>query len=116
MITLGASLLVVVVVLAFLAVLAALGSAVVRRWDLCRKFAAVAVLAFVGAVSVCGLLVWGVLRFGAGSLGDDSASSKASMLARGIAEGMNIAAILVLMLLIATPIVIVKRRRVRKPK
>lgn len=111
MISVAAGLFVLLIAFGAIAIVAAAIAAVLRRWAIFRKLAAAIALAIAGLIPV-----WGLVFFGAMSLGDTSAESKATMLARGISEGMNAGVYATIALLLALPVWALVKRRVRKTR
>lgn len=109
MLQLAASLLVIIVAFAAVSVLAAIGAALMRNWVIFRKCALAAALAALGLIPTVGLFV-----FVARTLdGDADSASKATLLARGISDGMNIVAIALAILLVGIPCWLLAKRRAR---
>lgn len=100
----------VVSTFAIIATLATIGAALARRWALARRCGIAAVVAIAGLVLTFGLLLCAVMSLGTGP----AAESKATVLARGISDGMNVAAILLGLALIAIPGWWIATRRARK--
>ena len=103
-IELAGSLVVVIATAAALSVLAAIGAAVARKWVVVRRCVLALVVSILGTIPVSLLLLSGL---------GTSSESKATSLARGIAEAMNFEAVALPVLLVALACWVVMKRRAR---
>ena len=109
-IQIAGSVIAIVSTIAIIAILAAVGAALARQWALFRRCGIAAVVAIAGLVLTFGLLLSAIVSLGT----DPTAASKATVLARGISEGMKGSLIVFALALIAIPAWWIATRRARK--